>query len=212
MNFTTDIEHYIKTHTSEGPVALNEIFRRSNLSVINPRMVSGHIQGMLLSLLSKFLMPSKILEIGTFTGYSAVCLAQGLTANGVLHTIEVNDEIAEKAAENFQLAGLGNSIKLHIGNALNIIPTLGNNFDLVFIDAEKREYPAYFNCCKNIVRRGGLIIADNVLWDGKVVDSASQNDEATKAVMEFNNLVHNDSQFENLLLPLRDGLMLARKI
>ena len=212
MELSTELEKYIQTHSSTEEPLLNHIYRQTNLNMVNPRMVSGHIQGLFLSLLSQLMQPSNILEIGTYTGYSAICLAKGLTQEGKLHTIEVNDEIAEFAKGNIRSALMDHCVVQHIGNALEIVPSLAATFDIIFIDGEKREYPDYFMICKDRLRNGGLLLADNVLWNGKVVDINAQNESATKAVMEFNKMVQNDKSFENVLLPIRDGIMMARKI
>ena len=212
MQYSSELENYIQAHSSNELPVLNHILRQSHLKMVNPRMVSGHIQGLLLIMLSQLVKPLKILEIGTYTGYSAICLAHGLQKDGKLQTIEINDEIAEFAKENFIEAQLENTIIQHIGSALKIIPILADTFDIIFIDGEKREYPAYFELCKDKLRSGGLLIADNVLWDGKVVNPLALDESATKAVMEFNDKIQIDPTFENVLLPIRDGIMLARKI
>ena len=195
MQLSSDLEKYILAHSSTEQPVLHHIFRQSNLKMVNPRMVSGHIQGLLLSMLSQMIQPEKVLEIGTYTGYSAICLARGLKPNGILHTIEVNDETAEFAKENFREAEMESQIVQHVGNSLEIIPQLNEMFDIIFIDGEKREYPEYYLACKDIIQKGGLLIADNVLWDGKVVNPAAQAESATKAVMEFNRLIQNDPYF-----------------
>jgi len=210
MDSSIDLEAYLeKFSTPEDPI-LKQIYRETNLRHLNPRMITGHIQGQLLTLLSGMIKPEYILEIGTFTGYSAICLAKGLNKNGKLHTIEVNDEIADIARGYFQLAGLDNKIIIHTGNALSIVPSLNMQFDLIYIDGEKREYPDYFKLCITYLKAGGFIIADNVLWNGKVLEPLSIHDPATKAVNEFNKLVGENQQLEKIFLPLRDGLLIAR--
>jgi caffeoyl-CoA O-methyltransferase len=211
MTFQDELEIYAEKHSSTELPILSKIYRETNIRMLNPRMVSGHLQGLFLSMLSKMIAPKTILEIGTFTGYSAICLSQGLAHGGKLHTIEINDELAETAKAYFVEAGLEDSIVQHIGDAREIIPNLQFQFDLIFVDGEKREYPEYYKLCCNSLKPGGLLLADNVLWNGKVIDDESNTDTATKAIQEFNESVKNDPMFENLLLPLRDGLMMARK-
>lgn len=212
MNFSPELEKYIQQHSAPELPILNEIYRKTNLNMVNPRMVSGHIQGLFLTFLAQMCKAKKILEIGTYTAYSAICMARGMTEDGILHTIEINDEVAEFARENIAMAKMDQLIKLHVGSALKIIPSLQeSNFDIIFIDGEKKEYPAYFEICKDRVRPGGLLLADNVLWDGKVVDPGAFGEAATKAVMDFNNAIQEDESYENMLLPIRDGIMVARK-
>jgi caffeoyl-CoA O-methyltransferase len=207
-----DIDQYIENHSSPESTILNKIYRDSNLQMINPRMVSGHIQGLFLKMISLMIKPKNILEIGTYTGYSAICLAQGLAQDGNLHTIEINDELISMAHDYFESEGLSQTIIQHVGNALEIIPELNHSFDLIFIDGEKREYPQYYNICVDKLNSGGYLIADNVLWNGKVVDQATHNESATKAILEFNKMVQEDVRTENVLLPIRDGLMMVRKL
>ena len=174
-------------------------------------MISGHLQGQFLSLLSQLKQPKCIVEIGTYTGYSAICLAKGLPVDGVLHTIEVNEELEEMNRRYFKKANLEHQIVQHIGDALNILPNLDFKIDLAFIDADKKNYPLYFDLMIEKMNPGGLIIADNVLWSGKVIEKIDPSDKATKALLEYNNKIHEDARVENILLPLRDGLMLCRK-
>jgi caffeoyl-CoA O-methyltransferase len=209
--FDSKLDDYILNHTGPEDDVLRELNRVTNLRVMNPRMLSGHLQGKFLQMVSKMVKPKCILEIGTFTGYSAICLAQGLPANGILHTIEINDELEDIAREYFKKANIEGLIKLHFGNAIDIIPSMDVQFDLVFIDGEKKEYGIYYNLVFDKLRNGGFIIADNVLWNGKVVDLVENPDISTKSINDFNNLVMNDNRVENVLLPLRDGLMLIRK-
>lgn len=213
MKLSPELEQYIQLHSSPELPVLHEIYRKTNLSMVNPRMVSGHIQGLFLTFLAQLCKAKKILEIGTYTAYSAICMAHGMVEDGILHTIEVNDEIAEFARENIALAKMEQKIHLHVGSAMKIIPALQeNNFDIIFIDGEKKEYPAYFKICKDLVRPGGILIADNVLWDYKVINPEAFDEAATKAVMDFNNAIQEDEGFENMLLPIRDGIMIARKL
>lgn len=207
-----EIELYVEKHSSPESALLNKIYRDSNLQMINPRMVSGHIQGLLLKMISLMVKPLNILEIGTYTGYSAICLAQGLQKGGTLHTIEINDELISMARGYFESEGLGESIIQHVGDACAIIPAMNEKFDLIFIDGEKREYPQYYNMCIEKLQPGGYLIADNVLWNGKVVDPSTFNEPATKAIIDFNQMVQADSRTENVLLPIRDGLMLVRRL
>jgi len=205
-----EIENYILNHTDpEDPVLFN-LNRHTHLKTVNPRMLSGHLQGSFLTMVSKMIRPSFILEIGTFTGYSAICLAKGLAENGVLHTIDINDELRETNSLYIKEAGFEKQIKLHTGEALKIIPTFNFSFDLVFIDAEKNEYRQYYQLVFDKIKQGGYIIADNVLWSGKVADKQF-SDEATLALRQFNDLIAGDSRVEKLILPIRDGLMMIRK-
>jgi caffeoyl-CoA O-methyltransferase len=212
MQLSIDLEKYIEAHSSPELPILTKIYRETNIRHLNPRMVSGHNQGLFMSFISKMISPQSILEIGTYTGYSAICLTQGLRTGGRLHTIEIDDEIADIAAKYFSEANLDDKITLHVGNACKIVPALKIHFDLIFIDGEKREYPEYYNTCMKFLKPGGYLLADNVLWEGKVLDKNQYDDPATSAINQFNNLINNDSNLENILLPLRDGLMLARKI
>lgn len=205
------IEAYSLAHSEPESAILKKINRDTHANVIMPRMLSGHLQGNLLSTFSKMIQPEQILEIGTFTGYSAVCLAQGLKENGKLHTIDINEELENKVRSFFDEAELSNKINYYIGNALNIIPAINETFDLVFIDADKKNYSAYYDLVFDKVRKGGYIIADNVLWSGKVLEASNKMDIDTKAIDAFNKKIHSDERVEHLLLPVRDGLMIARK-
>ncbi len=212
MIINPDIERYILENTSKEDPILAELNRETNLKAINPRMLSGHPQGIILELISKMISPEKILEIGTFTGYSAICLAKGLKAGGELHTIERNDELAWLQNKYFQKAELSNKIHQHIGDAMELIPTLNHLFDLVFIDAEKKNYVDFFNLVLNKVRQGGIILADNVLWNGKVIDSNCDSEVDTKAIKNFNKLVAEHKDLEVVILPIRDGISIIRKL
>mgnify|MGYP000800754458 CR=1 FL=1 len=205
------LEQYIHDHTSPEEELLHELDRATNLRVVQPRMLSGHIQGRLLEMLVRMLRPQRILEIGTFTGYSALSMAAGLEEGGELHTIEVEDELEELAQSFFDRSPHGAKIRLHIGSALDIAPALGMEFDLVFIDGDKREYPDYYRMAmRTLVRSGSYLLADNILWYGKVTEPAAHNDRHTKAIQEFNDLVAADDRVENVILPIRDGLNLIR--
>lgn len=211
MDFLPEaLNAYVEAHTAPESDVKQELNRETHLKVNMPQMLSGHIQGAALSLFSRMIRPRRILEIGTYTGYSAICFAEGLTDDGRLHTIDNNEELEEMCRRYWQKAGIADKIKLHIGHALDIIPTLDETFDLVFIDADKVNYSAYFDGVIDKVRQGGFIIADNVLWSGKVTQPGP--DKKTKALMDFNNKVHADTRVENVLLPIRDGLMVLRKL
>ena len=206
------IEKYSEFFSSKESDVLAELNRETNLNVMIPQMLSGHIQGGFLKMISFMLNPKSILEVGTFTGYSAICMAEGLTENGVLHTIDINAELEEICKKYFKKAVFENQIIQHIGNALDIIPTIEGTFDLVFLDADKINYTIYYDLLIDRVRKGGFIIADNVLWSGKVVEKIKSNDKDTLALHRYNEMVNNDPRVENYLLPIRDGLMIARKL
>ncbi len=206
-----DLEQYLDLHTSPEDAILYELSRFTNLTARNPRMLSGNQQGLFIQMLCKMLKPQRVLEIGTFTGYSAICIARGIMPNGILDTIELNDELEDTIISFFEKAGVKQNINLHIGDALNIISTLNYTYNLVFIDGEKREYSEYYNKVFPKVNVGGFIIADNVLWDGKVL-KPDANDEQTQSIMDFNQMVQNDKRVQNVILPLRDGLMLIQKV
>lgn len=211
MNFLDPrLDEYAADHTAPEPALLAELARETHLKTTMPRMLSGHLQGRLLSLLSKLLQPDCILEIGTFTGYAALCLAEGLSGNGKLYTIDSNDETSSIARRYVTRAGMENKIELVGGNAMEIIPGMNMKFDLVFIDADKENYSHYFDMVIGKMNRGALIIADNVLWSGKVVEPVKANDHETKALMQFNDKIAVDTRVEHLLLPVRDGLMIMR--
>lgn len=206
------IEAYCEAHTTPECELLHRLNRQTNLETVNPRMLSDQLQGQFLTFISKMLRPERILEIGTFTGYSALCLAEGLSATGELHTIEVNVEYEDRIREYFGQSPLGKQIILHIGDALQVVPTLDITWDLVFIDADKEDYLSYYESVLPSVRKGGFILADNVLWNGKVVQEAAGNDRDTRAILAFNEHVQNDSRVRNLLLPFRDGIMIIEKL
>ena len=211
MHFLSDIlENYITTHSEDEPKLLQELTRETHLKVIQPRMITGHFQGRVLSMLSKIVNPSTILEIGTYTGYSALCLAEGLAKNGELHTIDVNEELYAMQRRYFDRSGFGQQIIQHTGNALDIIPDLNMTFDLIFIDAEKVSYDQYFECVLQKTRPGSLILSDNVLWSGKVVAPLGPKDKATKVLLGYNEKLKVDQRVETVLLPIRDGLTLSR--
>lgn len=204
---------YIEQHSSPESDVLKQITRSTHLEVINPRMLSGHVQGRLLSMFSQMIRPQRILELGTFTGYSALCLAEGLTENGKLITIEHNDEMESAIRRNLALSPLGDKIELVIGDAKEELKRLGERreaFDLVFIDADKKEYCDYLDLVLPLMRSGGWILADNTLWDGHIIDPAYDKDKQTVALREFNDKVAQDSRLEKVILPLRDGLTIIQ--
>lgn len=211
MDRQKEFENYISEHIDPEDEILKELDRETHLKVLGSRMISGNIQGQVLSMFSKLIGPKYVLELGTFTGYSAICLSKGLQKNGKLITIEVDDELKTIAAKYFKKAGLEKQIEQMIGKALELIPQLTETFDLVFIDADKREYPAYYNLVFDKVRKGGYIIADNTLWSGKVLDSPAPDDFQTKGIEDFNALVKNDLRADKIILPLRDGMTVIRK-
>ena len=206
------IDQYLLSHIEEESPLLARLYRQTQVMMVNGRMCSGHLQGSLLTLLSKLVRPSRILEIGTYTGYSALCLANGLSDNGMLHTIEINDELELLAASFFEESGLRDRIIQHIGDADDIIPQLDEKFDLVFIDADKRKYLSNYNLLFPKVALGGVIIADNTLWAGKVVQKVMPNDEQTIGIMLFNDFVKADPRVETFMIPIRDGMTVLRKI
>jgi len=205
-------EQYILNHISPEEDFLNELDRETHLKVLRSRMLSGHLQGKILSMISCMIKPKCILEIGTFTGYSALCLAKGLADGGKLHTIEIDDELEWIAKKYINKSGMGDQIIQHIGDARTIIPELKQSFDLVFIDADKREYCEYYKLVFPHLRIGGFILADNILWNGKVIDSEAADEEQTRGILDFNKLVQEDPRVENVILTVRDGIMLIRKI
>ncbi len=211
MQHDDSLMQYISDHSDQEDEILKKITRRTYLEEIYPRMLSGHLQGVVLKLISKMVRPASVLEIGTFTGYSAICLAKGLSKGGVLHTIEKNDELQHKIIENLREAGVEQQIQLHIGDAKNIIPTLQQQFDLVFIDADKSEYPDYYQLIKPVLATKGVIIADNVLWGGKVIEEVDKQDKESFGIQQFNQMVKGDPMMEKVILPLRDGLFIIRK-
>lgn len=209
---SNDLNQYIQEFTSREDKVLSDLQRETHLKVLYPRMISGPVQGKFLEMVSAMVKPENILEVGTYTGYSAICFAKGLAEAGQLHTIELNPELCDFAAKYFKKAGLSDKIVQHIGNALDIIPTVNKKWDLVFLDADKENYLNYYNLVFDNVKKGGFILADNVLWDGKVLNPEVNKDKETKGIIEFNNFIKNDDRVENLLLPLRDGIMILKKL
>ncbi len=205
------IEDYILNHTEREDQVLIDLTRETNLKILRPRMLTGHYQGKLIEQISKMICPANILEIGTYTGYSTICWAKGLASNGTIHTIEIKDELELIIRKYLKKADIEKKVKLYFGDAINIIPKIDESFDLVFIDADKPNYLNYYQAVFNKVKTGGYIIADNVLWSGKVIQKDSIEDESTKGIINFNRFVHNDIRVENILLNIRDGLMILRK-
>ncbi|MCH4824079.1 O-methyltransferase [Gramella lutea] len=205
-----DIDDYIVAHSQKEPELLSKLNRETNQKVMQPRMLSGHYQGRVLSMLSKLKSPETILEIGTYTGYSALCLAEGLTKNGKLHTIDVNEELFDFQKKYFDLSDYSSQIEQYLGDATEIIPEIDSNFDLVFIDADKPNYPKYFELIIEKMNSGGIILSDNVLWSGKVIEKIKKDDESTQALLEYNKLLNEDPRVETVILPIRDGLTLTR--
>lgn len=213
MHFIPDeLDDYVVAHSQNEPELLQQLNRETYQKILQPRMLSGHYQGRILSMLSKLINPKNILEIGTYTGYSALCLAEGMQYDGELHTIDINEELFDFQRKYFDKSGYGKQIHQHLGNALDIIPKLETNFDLVFIDADKENYANYFHCIIDKLNTGGVILSDNVLWSGKVLETAFQKDDtSTPALIEYNKILNSDIRFETVLLPIRDGLTISRK-
>lgn len=211
MHFLSPLlESYIADHSEPEPELLQELTRETHLKVVQPRMITGHFQGRVLSMLSKIISPRYVLEIGTYTGYSAICLAEGLQKDGQLHTIEVNEELHQMQRKYFDKSGYGSRIVQHTGDALKIVPDLEVVFDLVFIDANKVNYDAYFEAAIQKTKPGSVILSDNVLWSGKVVEPIQESDKATAALVAYNKKLRDDPRVETVLLPIRDGLTLSR--
>jgi len=206
-----DILEYSEKYSQQEPEILQELNRETHLKILNPRMLSGFFQGRLLSIISKLIKPKKVLEIGTYTGYSAICIAEGMNKNGIIHTIDKNEELNTIQKKYFKKSGLENNIIQYNGCALDIIPKIEEKFDLIFIDADKENYINYFNLVIDKLNNNGVILADNVLWSGKVINS-EDHDLTTNVLREFNKSVNNDNRVENILLPIRDGISIIRKI
>jgi len=206
-----DILEYSEKYSQQEPEILQELNRETHLKILNPRMLSGFFQGRLLSIISKLIKPKKVLEIGTYTGYSAICISEGMNKNGIIHTIDKNEELNTIQKKYFKKSGLENNIIQYNGCALDIIPKIEEKFDLIFIDADKENYINYFNLVINKLNNNGVILADNVLWSGKVINS-EDHDLTTNVLREFNKSVNNDNRVETILLPIRDGISIIRKI
>ncbi len=208
-----ELTNYINRNTTGSTEVLKQLQRETYLKVFHPQMISGPYQGRLLTMLTQMIQPKRVLEIGTFTGYIAICMAMGLPENGLVHTIEIKEELEDMIRKYLKLASVENQVKLHIGDAKLVIPTLEDRFDLVFIDAKKMDYEAYYDLIFPKVNIGGYILTDNVLWYGKVLDEEKHaNDKRTVALNAFNKKIQADDRVENILLPIRDGIMIARKI
>ncbi|AWG20237.1 methyltransferase [Flavobacterium faecale] len=211
MHFLSqDLEDYIEQHSEKEPALLAALNKETYQKILLPRMLSGHFQGRVLSMLSKLIRPMTILEIGTYTGYSALCLCEGMQENGSLHTIDIKEELVDFQRKHFDLSPWGSQITQHLGEATTIIPNLEAKFDLVFIDADKENYINYFEMIVPKMNKGGIILSDNVLWSGKVVEEVHPNDVSTKILIEYNKLLRDDPRVETVLLPIRDGLTVSR--
>ena len=213
MEFISEeLDNYCCVHTTAENELLAKLNRETHVKILQPRMLSGHFQGRLLSLISKLMSPKRILEIGTYTGYSALCMAEGLSDDGKIITIDVNAQLESFVRPFFEKSELSDKIDYRIGDAMQLIPELNEEFDIVFIDADKRNYPNYYNLVIDKVRKGGIILSDNVLWSGKVTQTEGKIDKDTEILKAFNDMIHDDARVENILLPIRDGIMVARKV
>jgi caffeoyl-CoA O-methyltransferase len=211
MHFISqELEDYIEHHSENEPPLLAALSKETYQKILLPRMLSGHFQGRVLSMLSKLIRPVNILEIGTFTGYAALCLCEGMQENGQLHTIDIKEELVDFQRKYFNKSPWGNQIVQHLGEAISILPTLDMKFDLVFIDADKENYINYFELILPKMNKGGIILSDNVLWSGKVLEPLQKNDLSTKILLAYNELLKNDARVETVLLPIRDGLTVSR--
>ena len=212
MDFISDkLADYLNKNSEKEPEILSQLSKETHQKILQPRMLSGHIQGRFLSFISKIKSPDKILEIGTYTGYSTICLAEGLSKNGRIDTIDKNEELIKIQNKYFKKSGFRNNIFQHTGNALNILKSLNEKYDIIFIDADKENYINYFNQVSNKLSKNGIIISDNVLWSGKVLDS-HQKDEETSTLVEFNKIVNHDKRFKSIILPIRDGISISRLV
>ena len=213
MHFISpELELYAEKNSEQEPELLARLNKETHQKVLQPRMLSGHFQGRVLSMLSKIIRPTAILEIGTFTGYATLCLAEGLASNGVLHTIDIKEELVDFQRKYFDLSPWGKQIHQHLGEALAIIPKLDTRFDLVFIDADKENYLNYFNLIVPMMNPGGILLSDNVLWSGKVLEAVDPKDKSTVSLLEYNTVINNDPRVATVLLPIRDGLTVSRVI
>ncbi|WMI68371.1 O-methyltransferase [Mangrovimonas sp. YM274] len=213
MHFIPEaLDDYVVAHTEDEPELLQQLTRETFQKILQPRMLSGHYQGRLLSMISKIINPKSILEIGTYTGYSALCLAEGLQEHGVLHTIDINEELVDFQRKYFDISPYGSQIHQHLGDATEIIPELDLTYDLVFIDADKPNYVNYFHLIVERLNKGGILLSDNVLWSGKVIQQVKEDDLSTLALLEYNKLLKEDKRIETVLLPIRDGLTISRKL
>lgn len=211
MHFISqELEEYVELHSENEPAVLSQLNRETYQKVLQPRMLSGHFQGRVLSMLSKIIQPEVILEIGTFTGYATICLAEGLPASGRIHTIDIKEELVDLQRKYFDLTGNGSQYHQHLGQALEILPGLNEKFDLVFIDADKDNYLNYYEMIVPMMNPGGIILSDNVLWSGKVLEALDPKDKMTKILLDYNKRLQEDDRVETVLLPIRDGLTLTR--
>lgn len=211
MHFISeDLENYVTAHSENEPEILQQLNKETHQKILQPRMLSGHFQGRVLSILAKLIQPKNILELGTYTGYATLCLAEGLHEEGTIDTIDINEELEDIQNKYFELSGKRNQIVQHVGNALDIIPQLNKKFDLVFIDADKENYINYWNLIVPMMNKGGIILSDNVLWSGKVLEEIKKNDKSTPILIAYNKLVKDDPRVETVLLPIRDGLTVSR--
>ena len=211
MQFLSDdLDQYVTLHSQNEPELLAQLNKETYQKILQPRMLSGHFQGRVLSMLSKIINPKSILEIGTYTGYATLCMAEGLAENGTIDTIDINEELVDFQKKYFDKSDWGNQITQHLGDALEIIPILNKKFDLVFIDADKENYINYFHLIIPMMNKGGIILSDNVLWSGKVIEEVKSGDTATKILLEYNKLLNEDNRIETVLLPIRDGLTVSR--
>jgi predicted O-methyltransferase YrrM len=208
---SVDLENYILDHIDPEDELLYELNRKTHLHILRPRMLSGHLQGQILKMLCRMIQPTNILEIGTYTGYSCICMAQTLPKDGFIDTIEIDDEIEPFTQSFFNKSGYANKIKMHIGDAMDVMPSLTKKYDLVFMDGDKRQYPNYYEQVFDMVNPGGYILADNILWDGKVVEPVDPNDAYTQGILEFNQMVKEDKRVEKVIFPFRDGIFVIRK-
>ncbi|KAA5531896.1 O-methyltransferase [Paenimyroides baculatum] len=211
MHFISEeLENYIEKHSAAEPELLQQLNKETYQKILQPRMLSGHFQGRVLSILSKIINPKHILELGTYTGYATLCLAEGLKSDGTIDTIDINEELEDIQHKYFNTSAFKDQIIQHVGNALDIVPTLNKKFDLVFIDADKENYINYWNLIVPIMNKGGIILSDNVLWSGKVLEDVQKNDKSTPILLEYNKIVNEDPRVETVLLPIRDGLTVSR--
>ena len=212
MDFISDkLADYLNKNSEKEPEILSRLSKETHQKILQPRMLSGHIQGRFLSFISKIKSPDKILEIGTYTGYSTICLAEGLSKNGKIDTIDKNEELIKIQNKYFEKSGFRNKIIQHTGNALDILKNLNEKYDIIFIDADKENYINYFNQASNKLCKNGIIISDNVLWSGKVLDS-NQMDEETSTLVQFNKIINDDKRFKSIILPIRDGISISRLV
>jgi predicted O-methyltransferase YrrM len=211
MHFLSEeLDTYVTHHSENEPELLAQLNRETHQKILQPRMLSGHFQGRVLSMLSKIINPTNILEIGTYTGYATLCLAEGLAENGTIDTLDIEEELVDFQRKYFDKSPWGEQITQHLGDALEIIPTLTKKYDLVFVDADKENYINYFHLIIPMMNKGGIILSDNVLWSGKVLEAIKPGDITTKIILEYNELLKNDARVETVLLPIRDGLTVSR--